>query len=227
MRHHLNAMLVILSCAGAFATHPLIAGTTNPSPPLLKACIEQLACDARGGAHVTPELLSDMNEAVQLLEASQSSVGMDATLACGSWNQIFCDNPGGGIVSGNGRTSRRKMVGPISGRVTQIIHPDELGLPCRYEQRAAFMSGLALEARLTASIVPLDQARGQSELAWDVTFESFGWGSLRGAIPLRRRDLPPGGGGKWRNTFLDENWRVMRAGSRRADGKESLYVLRR
>ena len=38
--------------------------------------------------------------------------------------------------------------------------------------------------------------------------------------------LPPGRGGEWRTTYVDERWRVMRAGNRR-DDKESLYVLRR
>lgn len=227
MRHLVYCLAVILSCPGAGASHPLIAGIANPSPSLLKTCIEQLARAARGGALITPDQLRDMEEAVQLLEQSQSGKAMDPTLACGSWNQIFCDNPGAGIVSGNGWSSRRKLMGPLSGKVTQIVSPGESGLPSRYQQRAALASGVLLEARLSASIVELYPPSRGSGLAWDVTFETFGWSTLRGALPLRRRQLPPGGGGKWRTTYLDESWRVMRAGSRRAEGKESLYVLRR
>ena len=190
----------------------------------LTSRIAQLARETAGGARSTAAQAAAIEEAVQSLEKTQLTQALDPAAACGVWSQLYCDNPAAGTVAGDGRSSRRQLIGPISGRVTQrVLANASGGMPSRYEQRATAGKGL-LEARLEATIVQTPYA-GAGPLVWTVAFETFAWRWL--GVPLRSRRLPPGRGGEWRTTYLDDEWRVMRAGSMRGDGAESLYVLRR
>lgn len=202
------------------------AATRDPHPLLLRTCIERLARDTNGGASAGSAEAATMEAVVQALEATQATTALDPDLLAGTWNQIYTNNPAGGTVAGDGQTSRRSMIGPVSGRVTQIVRlPEDAGTSGRYTQRAAAGRGL-LEARLDAALEPLPYP-GQGPLAWSVSFETFSWRALWRVLPLRARELGGKGGGEWRHTYVDANWRVMRAANRRGDGQETLYVLRR
>ena len=192
----------------------------TPHPLLLQTHIQRLAAQVRGGAAAAPAQAAEMEALVQLLESQPSDDGAAAT--CGTWDQIYCDNPGAGTTWGNGRTSRRRLIGPITGRVTQVVMPDDSGMPSTYQQRATF-GRIMLEARLDASV----DVDADEPTTWSVEFQRFSW-RLGTLLPMRSRAMPPGRGGTWRNTYVSREWRVMRAGNRqRGDGKESLYVLRR
>ena len=160
-----------------------------------------------------------MAELIRSLEESQPSPS--AALTIGIWNQVYCDNLSGGITWGDGQSSRRKLIGRVTGRVTQRVLSDSADddLPSAYEQRATFGRGL-LEARLVASVTP----KTENPLVWSVDFETFSWRAA--GIRTKSSRLPPGRGGEWRTTYVDQGWRVMRAGNRR-DDQESTYVLRR
>jgi len=123
-------------------------------------------------------------------------------------------------VWGNGRFSRRTLKGPISGRVQQVVRYTAQPLRFEYAQRARARLFLGLQAELRATVDP--QPDG---VTWEVAFSDFGWSLLFGRLPLRRRKkLPPGGGGQWRTTYLDENTRILRSQGRRS-GPPTTYVL--
>ena len=209
----------VLVAALSFAHSSALA---TPAPRTLIAQIESLSKEVRGGAAATPAQTAEMARLVSLLEESQPREARSAAACQGTWSQIYCDNPAAGTTWGDGKTSRRKMIGRITGRVTQVVLPDEAGLTTSYQQRATF-GRVLLEARLVAIVQP----QPEDDCTWSVDFESFSWRAAGGLLPLRSRPMPPGRGGTWRNTYADETCRVMRAGNRRGDGKETLYVLRR
>ena len=92
-----------------------------------------------------------------------------------------------------------------------------------YAQRArAGPLAFGLQAMMRASVAP--QIDG---VTWDVSFETFQWSLLNGRLPLRPpAKLPPGSGGQWRTTYLDEDMRVLRAQSSRG-GPPTTYLLRK
>ena len=93
--------------------------------------------EASDGKELTDEVIQASvdvlaaEELIQLLEAYGNEqpvrnwAARGPTLA-GAWEQIYTDNvKGSGTVKGNGSWSRRKLIGPLSGRVLQIIDYEE------------------------------------------------------------------------------------------------------
>ena len=97
----------------------------------------------------------------------------------GVWEQIYTDNPNAGTVAGDGKSSRRKMLGPLSGRVQQLINYEAETEEFTYVQRARSYVALGLQAELRTTVEA--QPDGQS---WSVAFDTFGWSLLGGRLPL-------------------------------------------
>ena len=140
----------------------------------------------------------------------------------GVWEQIYTDNPNAGTVAGDGKSSRRKMLGPLSGRVQQLINYEAETEEFTYVQRARSYVALGLQAELRTTVEA--QPDGQS---WSVAFDTFGWSLLGGRLPLRCKALPEGRGGTWLTTYLDFDTRVMKAYSAGRDGPPTTYFLKR
>ena len=90
----------------------------------MKEALVTLAAATTGGATATDADRAEAAALLALLEAAAEPTGtwaQRADLIEGTWEQIWTDNPQSGTVWGNGRSSRRKLKGPISGRVVQII----------------------------------------------------------------------------------------------------------
>ena len=92
----------------------------------------------------------------------------------------------------------------------------------KYSQRArARRLLLGLQAEMRASV----EAQPDG-VTWTVTFDEMRWSILNGRLTLRKRKLPPGGGGEWRTTYLDRDTRILRSRSSRG-GPPTMYVLRK
>ena len=206
-----------------------LAAAREPHPMPLKAALVDLAARTRGGARATAQ---DAADAAVLIEKLELCGGIEGDWAergpamAGVWEQIYTDNPNAGTVAGDGKSSRRKMLGPLSGRVQQLINYEvsaETGLEeFTYVQRARSYVALGLQAELRTTVEA--QPDGQS---WSVAFDTFGWSLLGGRLPLRCKALPEGRGGTWLTTYLDFDTRVMKAYSAGRDGPPTTYFLKR
>lgn len=199
-------------------------GATPPQPLALKQALVALSRSTDGGARATD---ADAAEAADLIKLLESAAGPASSWADragqieGAWDQVYTDNPQAGTVWSDGRRSRRRLLGPLSGRVQQVITVDAELLHFAYAQRATARLFLGLQAEMRANV----EAEPDG-VTWKVAFEDFGWSLLGGRVPLRRRKLPPGSGGVWRTTYLDADTRILRTQSSRG-GPPTVYVLRR
>ena len=180
----------------------------------LKAKITALAKRTFGGAKADESEAAEMERLIGLLEGlNKPEQEKPANLVNGEWDQIYTSNTRGPpITYADGKLAKRKMLGPIAGRLTQIISLSD----GTYKQRAQAY-GLG-RAEMTADLKPI------SATEWDVKFKRFGW-SLAG-VPLKSTDTS-GYTGTWTTSFVDEDTRVMR--TKRADGEggEFVFVLKR
>ena len=204
--------------------------TQSPHPLLLKQALAGLAARTNGGAAATDTDAAEAEVLIQLLEArGKKAPSWEARgpLIKGSWDQAYTDNPNAGTTKATGGMARRRLVGPFSGRVQQlIVYEEPFGreIPAKftYSQRArGSWRSLGLQAELRTSVEPKPDAE-----TWEVRFESMTWSLLNGRLRLRERPLPPGAGGVWRTTYLDHDTRVLRAQSSRG-GRPTTYVLRK
>ena len=225
-------MLTTFALTTAMVT-PFIASCRSPHPLVIKQSLASIAARTTGGANASPSDVLASEELIQLLEAYGSEqpvrnwAARGPTLA-GEWEQIYTDNvKGSGTVKGNGSWSRRKLIGPLSGRVLQIIDYEEpfgREIPPKfaYRQRARGRKrALGLQAEMSASIEPQDDG-----ITWRVSFEEFAWSLFYGRLTLRKRSLPEGSGGTWKTTYLDADTRVLRSENNRG-GAPTVYLLRR
>ena len=226
------ALVSLRACAAVTLVSPKLlwlAAAREPHPMPLKAALVDLAAKTRGGARATAQ---DAADAAVLIEKLELCGGVEGDWAdrgpamAGVWEQIYTDNPNAGTVAGDGKSSRRKMLGPLSGRVQQLINYEvsaETGLEeFTYVQRARSYVALGLQAELRTTVEA--QPDGQS---WSVAFDTFGWSLLGGRLPLRCKALPEGRGGTWLTTYLDVDTRVMKAYSAGRDGPPTTYFLKR
>ena len=219
-------LYTLLACAAALhGPNTWIRYAQNPHPLPLKQAITQLAADTAGGVTESEADAAEMAELICLLEkaasGAQPSWETRVPLMVGSWDQIYTDNPQAGTVWGNGFKSRRKLKGPISGRVLQLIeHKPPDGFT--YAQRARSWFALGLQAEMRASV----EAQPDG-VTWRLSFDSFGWSLFGGRLRLQPpKALPPGSGGLWRTTYLDHDTRILRSQSSRG-GNPTCYVLRK
>ena len=192
----------------------------SPHPLPLKQALVAISRATAGGATASTESAAEAAELISLLERTADIPSWETRgpLMDGAWDQIYTDNPQGGTVWSDGTSARRRLIGPVSGRVLQMISfnaPDTFA----YAQRARSRLALGLQAEMRASV-----AAQLDGVTWAVTFEEFTWSLLGGRLPLRRRKLPPGSGGEWRTTFVDSDTRVLRSQSNRG-GAPTTYVL--
>lgn len=213
-----------------------LAGLLPVTP--IKQQMWTLAAATRGGADADEAQAAEMERLVAQLEARSeerrvecgdpsASAERDGALTAdealdGEWDQVYCSNPKGGVVWSDGRTARRQLLGPLSGRVTQLVD----SAAGSYKQRVELkLLGVPLlRAELDADIRPAAAADANAVAAWDVKFSRL---TLRAGalLPLRARSAE-GYAGCWTHTYLDEDTRVMRT-RRLEGGGEWVYVLRR
>ena len=206
-----------------------LSGMKSPHPLPIKQAIAGLAAKTQGGSSASEEDFAEAAVLVSLLEAAsgpQRSWAARGPIIEGEWDQIFTDNANAGTIDGDGTQSRRKLKGPISGRVQQVIEYDEpfgreIPPKFKYAQRARARYALGLQAEMRASV----EAQPDG-ITWAVTFDTLTWSILGGRLTLRTRKLPPGGGGEWRTTYLDSDTRILRSKSSRG-GPLTTYVLRK
>ena len=212
--------LLLLPLALALAVRPASLPTSQPKPLPLKQAIRCLAAQTTGGSSATYDERKEAAALIAQLEQSSPSCTWEerGPLIDGAWEPVYTDNPSAGTVWSDGRTSRRKLKGAISGRHQQVV---TFGPPSsfQYAQRVRSRVALGLQAEMRASV------EAQSDgISWVVSFQDLTWSLLGGRIRLRRTQLPPGSGGTWRTTFLDRDTRVLRAQSNRG-GPPTTYVL--
>ena len=131
----------------------------------------------------------------------------------GEWDQIYTDNPAG-ITFGNGRLMRRKLLGPFTGRVTQLI--DTSAESAHYRQRIQTWAGL-LRGELRVDV------SATSPSTWAVRFDRFTLKVLR--VPVRWRSAAYEG--TWTHTYVDADTRIMRAQRAGGEGAGFMFILRR
>ena len=180
----------------------LLTIVLSPSPAL-ETLKQQLSA---GAAAAAPR--AEMAALVRELEQQNPTPRpARSPLLDGQWDQVWTDNERAGVKRATGAWSSRRLLGPITGRITigsgGGVHTQRVARgPLRAELRARYEL--------------LDDKE------WDVTFEQLVFG-LSG-VPLLKKKVQ-GGGGRWRHTFVDEDTRVMRVSNRRG-GPDSTYVLR-
>ena len=200
--------------------------TRSPHPLPVKQALRRMAAQTSGGMRASPSQAAEVQALVHLLESAEGSESRPTwqargSLIAGRWDQIYTDNLKAGTVWASGTSSRRKLVGPISGRILQCIeHKPPNGFT--YIQRARSSLAFGLQAEMRASVRAEDDG-----VTWQVSFDSFHWSLLGGWIPLRKpRLLPRESGGEWRTTYVDSDTRIIRALNRRG-GPAVTYVLGR
>ena len=188
---------------------------SSTQPPhrlrVLDDIIDLAAC-TNGGGTATAEEAAEMEVLASLLE--QSDPGLEpaatGTMLDGEWDQIYTSNAFG-ITAGNGMWTKRELVGPLRGRVTQLVDSGR----GEYRQRIQTRAGL-VRGQLLASFTAVDTQ------SWAVTFKKFTVSVLR--VPLRWRAASYQG--TWTHTYVDADTRIMRT-ARATGGGEFLFILRR
>lgn len=183
-----------------------------PHPLRLKSAISDLAKETDGGGSATPEQAAEMELMVQMLEEQNPSPAPceSAALMDGEWNQLYTSNAIG-ITYGDGNSMRRKLLGRLTGRVSQLISLEK-GL---YRQRIECWPVLRGQLRASFTVA--------SPTTWDVSFRRFTLSALT-LVPFRWRKAEYRG--VWTHTYLDSDTRVMRT-RREGGGGEFYFVLRR
>ena len=215
------------------ASSPFLRSCKHPHPLVIKQEICALAAQTNGGATAEGVQATQVDHLISMLEESSGSRPIRNWAArgnamSGTWDQVYTNNTAGaGTVRGNGISSRRRLVGPLSGRVLQVIKYEEpfgreIPLKFTYAQRACGRKlALGLQAEMTASVDALDDG-----ITWSVNFEELSWSLLGGRVPLRKRRLPSESGGTWRTTYLDADTRILRS-QNNMGGPPTVYVLRK
>ena len=207
-----------LSLVGPKLTGPrqtLLYGSVAPHPLRVKQAIFDFAAETNGGSKASERDAAEFQVLAELLESNNSCKAPTGSMAAGAeidgeWYQIYTSNTMG-ITYGNGRLMKRKLIGPLSGRVTQLVDTS-FGT---YRQRIQTRLGL-VRGQLDAEFTPVDA------FTWAVTFTRFTVSAFR--LPLRSRAAEYQG--EWTHTYVDANTRIMRT-KRAAGGGEFLFVLRR
>jgi pimeloyl-ACP methyl ester carboxylesterase len=204
---------------------PSLLPAIPASPAEIKERIWALARATQGGAHISDAEGAEMRRLVSQLESlNPTARAASSPLMEGEWDQIYTDNPGGGVVDGDGRTARRQLIGPLSGRITQQVSLGEGAY--RQRVRAKLLGVLPVCAELLAEVEP------EGETTWRVRFDTFAL-AVAGQ-PLRRKGTS-GYTGMWTHTYLDGDTRVMRTPPRQPNKAEEsqeeelahTFVLRR
>lgn len=154
-----------------------------------------------------------MEVLASLLEQSDPGLepaAVGASVLDGEWDQIYTSNSFG-ITSGNGKWTKRELLGPLRGRVTQLVDSGR----GEYRQRIQTRAGL-VRGQLLASFTAVDMR------TWSVEFKKFTVSVLR--VPLRWRAASYQG--TWTHTYVDANTRIMRT-ARASGGGDFLFILRR
>lgn len=193
----------------------LLFGSQPPKPLRVNAGITSLAAQTNGGSTATPQQKEEMECLAQMLERQNPCAAPTASpsLLDGEWDQIYTDNPIG-ITFGNGRMMRRKLRGPFTGRVTQLI--DTSAASAQYRQRIQTRAGL-LRGELRVDV------SATSPSTWTVRFDHFALKVLR--VPVIRRSAAYEG--TWTHTYVDATTRIMRTQRAGAEGAGFMFILRR
>lgn len=233
--------LATFALSVAMTTPARLADVTAPSgarsPYVLKQAVSAIAARTKGGAAAT---LEEAAEAALLIEELEGCAEMRGgwpsrgPRMAGAWDQIYTTNKSAGTVSADGTSSRRRLAGPLTGRVQAVVEyaapeceygigatPERTAPGFTYAQRVRSKLLLGLQAELETSVEAVNDG-----VSWEVSFDSVRWSVLGGRLRLWRRRLPPGGGGRWRTTYLDDDTRIVRTQSRRG-GPPAVYVHRR
>ena len=159
-------ILAIIFFAATATASPLLrnravafrSGSTLLHPLLLKTYIAQCAKETNGGATATPAERAEMSALVSMLEESAATKPWDCSqLACGTWEQCYTDNPRGGVVAADGYSSKRKLIGPIKGTITQCV---ECTVPSPITAPAPRMQyGVGAGARCLSAFAPARRHR--------------------------------------------------------------------
>ena len=193
----------------------LLLGSQPAHPLRVNAGITWLAAETNGGSTSTPQQKAEMEVLAEMLERQNPCPAPTATPSVldGEWDQIYTDNPAG-ITFGNGRLMRRKLLGPFTGRVTQLI--DTSAESAHYRQRIQTWAGL-LRGELRVDV------SATSPSTWAVRFDRFTLKVLR--VPVRWRSAAYEG--TWTHTYVDADTRIMRAQRAGGEGAGFMFILRR
>ena len=189
----------------------LLFGSQPPKPLRVNAGITSLAAQTNGGSTATPQQKEEMECLAQMLERQNPCAAPTASpsLLDGEWDQIYTDNPIG-ITFGNGRMMRRKLRGPFTGRVTQLI--DTSAASAQYRQRIQTRAGL-LRGELRVDV------SATSPSTWAAS-DHFTLKVLR--VPVLRRSAAT----RARGRTLTWTTRIMRT-QRVGGGCRPTFILRR
>ena len=180
-------------------------------PLAIKAAMVCLAKETRGGAAATAVEAAEMETLACMLEArNPTPEPAGSALLNGAWDQIYTSNTVG-ITFGDGRSMRRKLLGPLDGRVTQLVDQSR----ALYRQRIEAPPYVRGELRAKFAV--------SGPQTWAVSFRRFTLKALLW-LPVRWRRAEYEG--SWTHTYLDGNTRLMRT-RRAGGGGEFLFVLRR